>query len=52
MRADARRNHIGTLEGAEAVFGAKGSAASTEKIARRAGVGIGTVLAIPPTQDS
>jgi len=52
MRADARRNHIGIMEAAEAVFGAKGSAASTEEIARRAGVGIGTVFRHFPTKDA
>jgi hypothetical protein len=44
LRADARRNQARVLETAEAVFAAKGTAASTEEIARQAGVGIGTVF--------
>jgi AcrR family transcriptional regulator len=38
------------LEAAEAVFAARGTAASTEEIARQAGVGIGTVFRHFPTK--
>jgi AcrR family transcriptional regulator len=44
LRADARRNRARILEAAESVFAAKGAAASTEEIARQAGVGIGTLF--------
>jgi AcrR family transcriptional regulator len=44
LRADAQRNRALVLETAEAVFAAKGVSASTEEIARRAGVGVGTVF--------
>src|SRR3989442_539577 len=52
MRADARRNRARVLEAAEAVFAASGTAASTEEIARRAGVGIGTVFRHFPTKEA
>lgn len=52
LRADARRNRARVLEAAEAVFTAKGTAASTEEIARRAGVGIGTVFRHFPTKEA
>jgi AcrR family transcriptional regulator len=52
MRADARRNRERVLEAAEEVFGARGAAASTEEIARRAGVGIGTVFRHFPTKEA
>ena len=44
MRADARRNRARVLEAAEAVFAESGTSASTEEIALRAGVGIGTLF--------
>ncbi|HKS44962.1 MAG TPA: helix-turn-helix domain-containing protein [Amycolatopsis sp.] len=44
LRADARRNRARVLEAAEAVFAAKGTGASTEEVAKAAGVGIGTVF--------
>lgn len=44
LRADARRNRERLLEAAEAVFAAEGATAPTEVIARRAGVGIGTLF--------
>ncbi|HEY7485021.1 MAG TPA: helix-turn-helix domain-containing protein [Streptosporangiaceae bacterium] len=50
LRADARRNRARVLEAAEAVFSAKGAAASTEEIARTAGVGVGTVFRHFPTK--
>jgi AcrR family transcriptional regulator len=52
MRADARRNRARVLEAAEAVFAARGTSASTEEIARRAGVGIGTVFRHFPTKEA
>ncbi|GAA3987036.1 TetR/AcrR family transcriptional regulator [Actinomadura viridis] len=52
LRADAQRNRARILEAAEAVFAAKGPAASTEEIALRAGVGIGTVFRHFPTKEA
>lgn len=52
MRADARRNRARVLEAAEAVFAAEGVGASTEAVARRAGVGIGTVFRHFPTKEA
>jgi AcrR family transcriptional regulator len=52
LRADARRNRALVLETAEAVFAAKGISASTEEIARRAGVGVGTVFRHFPTKEA
>jgi AcrR family transcriptional regulator len=52
LRADARRNRARILEAAEAVFGAEGACASTEEVARRAGVGIGTVFRHFPTKEA
>jgi AcrR family transcriptional regulator len=52
LRADARRNRMRVLEAAEAVFTDKGTAASTEEIARQAGVGIGTVFRHFPTKEA
>jgi AcrR family transcriptional regulator len=49
-RADARGNRIRILEVAEEVFGRGGSAASTEEVARLAGVGIATVFRHFPTK--
>ncbi|WP_200301996.1 TetR/AcrR family transcriptional regulator [Streptomyces adelaidensis] len=43
MRADARRNHDRLLTEARHTFAAHGTNASLEDIARRAGVGIGTL---------
>ena len=42
-RADARRNHERVLAAAREAFAARGESASLEEVARRAGVGIGTV---------
>ena len=44
MRADAQRNRRAILEAAEGVFAAYGPEASTEEVARRAGVAVGTVF--------
>jgi AcrR family transcriptional regulator len=52
LRADARRNRALVLEAAEFVFAAKGVSASTEEIARQAGVGIGTVFRHFPTKEA
>jgi AcrR family transcriptional regulator len=43
MRADARRNYEKVIAAARDAFAAGGSATSLEEIARRAGVGIGTL---------
>ncbi|RPE41216.1 TetR family transcriptional regulator [Streptomyces sp. Ag109_O5-1] len=43
MRADARRNHDRLLAEARTVFAEHGTGASLEDVARRAGVGIGTL---------
>jgi AcrR family transcriptional regulator len=52
MRSDARRNRARVLEVAEAVFAVSGTSASTEEIARRAGVGVGTVFRHFPTKEA
>jgi AcrR family transcriptional regulator len=52
LRADARRNRTRVLEAAEAVFASRGTTASTEEIARQAGVGIGTVFRHFPTKEA
>ncbi len=51
-RADARRNRARILEAAEIVLAARGISASTEEIAREAGVGIGTVFRHFPTKEA
>lgn len=43
LRADAQRNRERLLEAARAVFASQGAEASMEAIARRAGVGVGTL---------
>ncbi len=50
MRADARRNRVLVLEAAKAIFAERGPAASTEEVAARASVGIGTVFRHFPTK--
>jgi AcrR family transcriptional regulator len=49
-RADASANRDRILQAADEVFGAGGSAASTEDVAKRAGVGIATVFRHFPTK--
>jgi AcrR family transcriptional regulator len=49
-RADARANRVRILDVAEEVFGEGGESASTEEVARLAGVGIGTVFRHFPTK--
>jgi AcrR family transcriptional regulator len=51
-RADARRNRARVLEAADDVFASKGISASTEEIARHAGVGVGTVFRHFPTKEA
>ncbi|WP_155368560.1 TetR/AcrR family transcriptional regulator [Catellatospora vulcania] len=51
LRADARRNRARVLDAASAVFAEHGTAASTEQIARAAGVGPGTVFRHFPTKE-
>ena len=50
MRADARRNRERVLIAAEAVFAEAGLKAQVEEVARRAGVGVGTVCRHFPTK--
>jgi AcrR family transcriptional regulator len=52
LRADARRNRARLLDAAEAVFAAKGISASTEEVARSAGVGVGTLFRHFPTKEN
>jgi AcrR family transcriptional regulator len=52
LRADARRNRQRVLEVAFAVFAAEGLAVPVHEIARRAGVGTGTVSRHFPTKDA
>jgi AcrR family transcriptional regulator len=51
-RADARRNRDVLLEAGKAAFAEVGAEASLEEIARRAGVGIGTLYRHFPTRDA
>jgi len=50
MRADARRSHERLLTAATAAFAEKGAEAPLEDIAKRAGVGIGTLYRHFPTR--
>jgi AcrR family transcriptional regulator len=51
-RADARRNYDKVLAAARDAFGERGSSTSLEEIARRAGVGIGTLYRHFPTRQA
>ncbi|GIE84877.1 TetR/AcrR family transcriptional regulator [Actinoplanes regularis] len=51
LRADAQRNRARILNAAETVFAELGANASTEEVARRAGVAIGTVFRHFPTKN-
>ncbi len=51
-RADARRNYEQLIEAGRTVFAEAGSGASLEEIARRAGVGIGTLYRHFPTRQA
>jgi AcrR family transcriptional regulator len=52
LRADARRNHERILESARAVFAEYGADAQIDDVARRAGVGVGTVYRHFPTKEA
>ena len=52
QRADARRNFDALIAAAREVFSAEGADASLEEIARRAGVGIGTLYRNFPTREA
>src|ERR1700680_4470101 len=52
MRSDARRNRERVLIAAEDVFSEKGLRAQVEEVARRAGVGVGTVCRHFPTKQA
>lgn len=52
LRADAQRNREALLESAAQAFGERGTDASLEDVARRAGVGIGTLYRHFPTRDA
>ena len=52
MRADARRNYDKILATARIVFGERGADASLDEIARRAGVGPGTLYRHFPTREA
>src|SRR5712664_2732243 len=51
-RADARRNRERVLAAAEAVFAESGVKTPVEEVARRAGVGVGTVCRNFPTKQA
>ncbi len=51
LRADARRNRDKLIEAAAQAFANHGTAASLEDIARRAGVGVGTLYRHFPTRE-
>jgi AcrR family transcriptional regulator len=52
MRADARRNRERILDAARATFAEHGTDAQMDEIARRAGVGVGTLYRHFPTKDA
>jgi AcrR family transcriptional regulator len=52
MRADARRNREKVLAAARAVFSEQGRDAQMDDVARRAGVGVGTVYRHFPTKEA
>ena len=52
LRADAQRNRARLLEVAQTVFAEQGTSASIDEIARRAGVGVGTLYRHFPTKDA
>jgi AcrR family transcriptional regulator len=52
LRADAQRNRARILAAAEVVFASKGTSASTEEVAERAGVAIGTIFRHFPTKQA
>jgi AcrR family transcriptional regulator len=52
LRADAQRNRQRLLDEAQAVFAELGTSAPIDEIARRAGVGVGTLYRHFPTKDA
>jgi len=52
LRADARRNRARVLDAADALFADRGTGASTDDVAKAAGVGIGTVFRHFPTKEA
>jgi AcrR family transcriptional regulator len=52
LRSDARRNRERILEAARATFSAQGVEAQIDEIAKRAGVGVGTVYRHFPTKEA
>ena len=52
LRADAARNRERVLEAAKAAFGSDGAQPSLDAVARRAGVGIGTLYRHFPTREA
>jgi AcrR family transcriptional regulator len=50
LRADAQRNRVRILDAAQQVFATHGAQASTEEVARTAGVAIGTIFRHFPTK--
>ncbi|MFG6195394.1 TetR/AcrR family transcriptional regulator [Nonomuraea sp. JJY05] len=52
LRADARRNRARVLQAAEAAFSAEGMAVPLDEIARRAGVGAGTIYRHFPSKEA
>jgi AcrR family transcriptional regulator len=52
LRADAQRSRARVLRAADAVFNARGAGASTEEVARVAGVGVATVFRHFPTKQA
>lgn len=52
LRADARRNRARVLEAARAAFAAEGASVPLDEIARRAGLGAGTVYRHFPTKEA
>jgi AcrR family transcriptional regulator len=52
MRADARRNYDKVIAAAREAFAERGASTSLEEIARRAGVGIGTLYRHFPTRQA
>lgn len=52
LRADARRNRVRLLQAAEQAFATEGTSVPLDEIARRAGVGAGTVYRHFPTKEA
>lgn len=52
VRADAKRNRAAVLKAAEEVFSEEGLSAPVDEVARRAGVGVGTIYRHFPTKEA